>query len=225
MSNPTALKGQSPEGPEPRGYALQSLRLVLGILTPIVIGLLLGYGLLTQVILKNFGLGRVQRIVEVGRHLDNAQYPEQWLVFIGNSIVRDGIDGAIVSEASGASIPAENLASSGADLNEHRIFLPKLLSRKPTAVVLAFVPSTACGRGTIALDKAYAYAHAGFVKAWPDYIDEDYLPGVGAEAYEVLLHWSRTFTFAPCCPPPSTPTCASWRARISAWSTRRIRPP
>ncbi len=52
--------------------------------------------LLIKVVLPITGVGSVQRIVELGRHLHEPLAPAPTIAFLGNSITREGIDTRLV---------------------------------------------------------------------------------------------------------------------------------
>ena len=133
-----------------------------------LVGAALGYAALVGLLLPRLGLGDVQRIVELGRHLDQLSVPrEGYVAFLGDSITREGVDAAMVRAASGRPWRVENLALSGCGVNEQRVLLPKLLESRPGVLAIAMKPESLATGEDLPLDKAYAYAMAEFVKAWP----------------------------------------------------------
>ena len=129
-------------------------------------GAALGLGLLVAFFLPNIHLGEKQRIIELGRHLEAPPGALPRLAFVGDSITMDGIDAEIVQEHAPYRLTAENLGMSGAGPNERRVLLPKLLATRPALVALGFHPANLCRLDALRIDKAYAYARAGFVAAW-----------------------------------------------------------
>lgn len=149
---------------------------LLGSLGPLALGAVCGYLLLAHVLLDRLDLGETQRIVDLGRHLDRPA-PARWLPFIGDSIVRDGIDGAAVAERLGGAWQVENLGVSGCSLTERHIILPAILARNPRAVGIGLYPTDLCQAGGLGIDEAHAYALAGFVARWP----AGFVPGGGSD--------------------------------------------
>jgi hypothetical protein len=158
---------------------------------PLLLGATIGYLILNVWVNQGGDLGRVQRIVEMGRHLETPRPANPWVVFIGNSVTRDGIDGSLVEQAASGEIHAENLALGGFNLNEHRVALPKLLAAKPEAVVFGLSPLISCAYRKFPLDKAYAYAHAGFVDAWPMEMPKASFVDLDSECYAALISSKR----------------------------------
>ena len=134
----------------------------------LAIGVLLGCWLLVAVLLPRLGLGEVDRIRQLGLHIDQRDTANDRLaltVLLGDSITREGVDTQIIadhwSEAS-RSHRFENWAVSGCTLVEQRIQLTRVLAAKPSRVVFAIGPTTLCHLQDMPLDKAYAYAFSGF---------------------------------------------------------------
>ena len=166
------------------GVVITILRIVL---LP-SLGALLGFVLLAKFLLPVIGLGSVERIVQLGQHLNARLSPAPTVAFLGNSITREGVDTTIVDSTAPAGWHSQNLAISGCGLSEIRILLPKTLDARPAAVAIGFSPEY-MGRVEdfdIDVDKAYAYALAGFVEAWPpDWTRADF-PGISEETYAAL---------------------------------------
>ena len=150
------------------------------------LGHALGFVLLVNVVLPKIGLGSVERIVQLGRHLDAPLLPAPTLALVGNSITREGVDTRLVEEAAPQGWHAQNLAISGCGLSEVRLLLPKVLAARPAAVAISIRPEDMGRVDDPNIDKAFAYAMGGFVSAWPaDWTRAD-LPGVSEEIYKVL---------------------------------------
>lgn len=147
-----------------------------GLLGPAALGAAVGFALLDRVLLDLVHLGDVQRIVELGRHLDEPA-PSYWLPILGDSIVRDGIDAQVVQTAAASGWRVENLGVSGCSLTERQIIIPRILARRPAAVAIGLYATDLCLAGGLGLHEAHAYARAGFPGHWPD----DWLPGDGAD--------------------------------------------
>jgi hypothetical protein len=150
------------------------------------LGAILAFVLLAKVVLPITGVGSVERIVQLGRHLDTELSPAPMIVFVGNSITREGINARLVEDAAPAGWHAANLAISACGLSELRVQLPKVLAASPAAVAFGLRPEDLGRVDDLDLDKAYAYAMGGFVAAWPtDWTRAD-LPGVAEETYRAL---------------------------------------
>jgi hypothetical protein len=147
--------------------ASQTFFAIAGIVLPVVTGVGLAYWLLTAVLERQIDLGRVQRIIEIARHLDETRPQHPWTVFVGDSIPREGIDAEIVQQASPGEAHVSNFAISGFDISEHKIFLPRILDAQPDVVVMSLSLSVGCTIRHLDMDKAYAYALAGYVDYWP----------------------------------------------------------
>jgi len=154
------------------------------------VGAAVGFLLLTKIVLPITGVGSVERIVQLGRHLDAPLAPTPTIAFLGNSITREGIDTRVVAETAPARWHSQNLAISACGLSELRVLLPKLLAARPAAVAFGLRPEDLGRVDDFDLDKAYAYAMGGFVAAWPHRWTRADLPGVG-EATFAALHSSR----------------------------------
>ena len=150
------------------------------------VGAALGFLLLVKVILPLAGVGSVERVVQLGRHLDKPLAPAPSIALLGNSITREGVDTRIMAETAPAGWNAQNFAISACGLNEIRILLPKLLQAHPAAVAFGLRPEDLGRLDDMELDKAYAYAMGGFVKAWPADWGRDAVPGIGEENYAAL---------------------------------------
>jgi hypothetical protein len=168
------------------GYPLRTLRVVLGLGVPLALGVVLGFGVLVGFVLQVVDLGRVQRIVEIARYLDSHEHKSPWVALIGNSMMREGLDGGSIVRAANGLTEAANLSLGGFDLNEHVILLPKLLERQPDGVVIGLAPTTVCIYGEFPLDKAYAYAYAGFIESWSQQPQPDVFSGMRTAAIEAL---------------------------------------
>jgi hypothetical protein len=172
---------QATAGP---GVIVSLLRIVL---LP-SLGALLGFVLLTRFVLPVIGFGSVERIVQLGQHLDAKLLPAPVIAFLGNSITREGVDTRLVEATAPTGWHAQNLAISGCGLSEIRMLLPKTLAAQPTAVAIGFSPEYMgqVDKFDIDIDKAYAYALGGFVTAWPrDWTRADF-PGVSEQTYAAL---------------------------------------
>jgi hypothetical protein len=150
------------------------------------LGALLGFVLLEKLLLPVIGVGSVERIVQLGQHLDEPFTPAPTVALLGNSITREGIDTRLLAESAPAGWHAQNLAISGCSINEMRVQLPKVLAARPAAIAIGLRPEDLGRTDDMDLDKAFAYAKGGFVRAWPkDWTRADF-PGISVEAYEAL---------------------------------------
>ncbi len=163
-----------------------ALGTLIASLASILLGAGVGYALLSGVVLEIIDLGDVQRIVELARHLDRDEFPDSWTAFVGNSVVRDGIDSQIAIPTQDGEPLAQNLALSGAGLNELQVMLPKLLTRSPKNVVFGVLPGMICKVDPLVLDKAYAYAYSGFVTSWSHAVDEGSFVSLAPGSYAAL---------------------------------------
>ena len=145
---------------------------------------LLGFVLLVKVVLPAIGVGSVERIVQLGHHLDEPLAPSPTVALLGNSITREGVDTRLVEETAPAGWHAQNLAISACSLSEMQVQLPKLLAARPSAVAFGLRPEDLGAADDIELDKAFAYALGGFVAAWPRAWTRADLPGVGETTYQ-----------------------------------------
>ncbi len=178
---------EPPIGTEPRRTAARgTLATVVRMLLFPALGAVLGFLLLIKVVLPITGVGSVQRIVELGRHLHEPLAPAPTIAFLGNSITREGIDTRLVEEAAPPGWHAQNLAISACGLGELHVLLPKVLAARPAAVAFGLRPEDLGDVDSFDIDKAYAYALGGFVDAWPkDWTRAD-LPGIDEITYEAL---------------------------------------
>lgn len=147
---------------DPHRFARSPLRLIAAFLGFPALGASVGYGLLVAAVLPAFGLGTVERIAAIGRHLQQP-LPPSMTVFLGSSIVREGIDAGALNAG-----PAENLAISGCGWTEFRAIAPLVIQARPATVVLGLYPLDATVTPAVELDKAFAYAVGGFARAWPE---------------------------------------------------------
>jgi hypothetical protein len=171
-----------PEREEPTVPAYRAIALLVG--AP-ALGATLGLLLLVTLVLPNMSLGDLQRIIELGRHLDEPA-PADRVVFLGDSIVRDGIDAAIVRDAASPGWQVENLGLSGCGLNECRVLLPRLMQTRPSIVVTGLHVRSLCTLDRVGPDKGYAYAYAGFTRAWPDHFAFADFPGMTPPTFDAL---------------------------------------
>ncbi|HVU88617.1 MAG TPA: SGNH/GDSL hydrolase family protein [Pirellulales bacterium] len=173
---------------EPTSVALPTslLRPIVRMLLWPALGAVLGLVLLVKVVLPTFGVGSVERVVQLGRHLDQPLTPAPSVAFLGNSITREGVDTRLVDETAPAGWHAQNFAISAASLSEMRVQLPKILSARPAAVAFGLRPEDMGRVDDIDLDKAFAYAMGGFVAAWPEGWTHADLPGIGSATYDAL---------------------------------------
>ncbi len=161
---------------------LRTLILLIG--APAV-GVALGLVALVVLVLPNMQLGDVQRIIELGRHLQQDSGSPR-LVFLGDSVLRDGIDADLVRDAAPRGWTAENLGLSGCGLNERGILLPRLLATEPAAVAIGLSVNDLCDGGAVGADKGYAYAYAGFVDPWLADARLGDFPGLTTETWVAL---------------------------------------
>jgi hypothetical protein len=152
-----------------------------------LVGAVIGYLLLVYVLIPRLGLGDVQRIIYLGRHLDGPRPSGAYAVFLGDSITRQAVDASIVQSTAPGQWRVENFALSECMINEQRIMLPHLFGAQPDLVVLAFGPINWLSQDDLPLDKAYAYAMAGFVTAWPEPFPREDFPGLSRASYQALF--------------------------------------
>jgi lysophospholipase L1-like esterase len=149
-------------------------------------GALLGLVLLVKVVLPTLGVGSVERVVQLGRHLDQPLAPAPTVALLGNSITREGVDTRLLEETAPPGWHAQNFAISACGLSEIRVQLPKILAARPAAVAFGLRPEDMGRVDDFDLDKAFAYAMGGFVAAWPQNWTRADLPGISSETYEAL---------------------------------------
>jgi hypothetical protein len=166
--------------------ALPVVRLLARFILLPALGALLGFVLLVKVVLPAIGVGTVERIVQLGRHLDQSLGPTPTVALLGNSITREGVDTRIVEETAPHGWHAQNFAISACSLSEMQVQLPRLLAARPTAVAYGLRPEDMGRADDIDLDKAFAYAMGGFVTAWPASWTRADLPGISETVYQAL---------------------------------------
>lgn len=159
----------------------------LGQVTMPLLGAAVGGVILVCVLIPRLGLGDVERIIQLGYHLDQTRSGSPYAVFLGDSVTMEGIDAAIVQSAARTDWKVENLAVSGCGVNEQRILLPKVLNTGPAAVVLSFGPMNLAVTDDLPPDKAYAYAMAGFPESWPTRYSREDFPGLSRPSYDALF--------------------------------------
>ena len=85
---------------------------IVGVMARILIapavGVVLAALLLFYVLLPTIGLGSVERIAALGKHLEHRIAHRPTAVFLGNSITREGIDARLVEAAASGGWHAEN---------------------------------------------------------------------------------------------------------------------
>ncbi len=140
--------------------------------------------LLSEVLIPTVGLGELDRIRLLGDHLRSDLPAPPLAMCWGNSIVREGIDAAIV-ENQAPGWRAENYGLSAADLTELQIALPAMLARKPSAVVIGLTPwGTRLKEPDIG--KMHAYGLARFPRDWPANWEKEQFPGLDSESWAAL---------------------------------------
>jgi hypothetical protein len=164
------------------------------------LGVAIGLALLLGVILPALGYGYADRIVNIGERLDGPSFADRpTAVFLGSSVVVEGIDAREVVEAAPGWV-AFNFSINGCEINEQRVMLPKVLAAKPRAVVLLIRPITIAMPGDIPPDKAYGYVLGGFAEAWksqapspadPPLVSEETMNRLAAGPLEARLHFRR----------------------------------
>jgi len=164
---------------------------VLGVLAVRVgstaLGAAIGYLLLSYVLLPSIGLGNVDRVAQLGAHLQTPQDDAPRVVLLGNSITREGIDAGEVQSAAPPGWRVENHAVGGAGMLEQRLMLPKVLQTRPRVVVVSLDVFALALQNTLHPDKAYALAYASFVGAWPERWRQSGPPGVDEPLSDALL--------------------------------------
>jgi hypothetical protein len=127
-----------------------------------VVGFLLAYGVLTNVLIPRLGIGGVERILNLGNHIQCSNESNESIVVLGNSIVREGFDAHIFNSKL-EDLKAENFAIGGCTFVEQQMIVERLLestSYQKTAFVLPFGPTSLSDTDSqLPLDKAYAYAY------------------------------------------------------------------
>ena len=98
--------------------ALPVVRLLCALILLPAFGALLGFVLLVKVVLPAIGIGTVERIVQLGRHLDQSLAPVPTIALLGNSITREGVDTRLLEETAPAGWHAQNFAISACSLSE-----------------------------------------------------------------------------------------------------------
>jgi hypothetical protein len=147
--------------------------------------------------LPRAGIGTVERIAALGRHLNEPFVEHPVAVFLGNSITMEGIDAGVVEETAGNNWHAENLATSGAGPLEFQIVAPKLLKARPDVVVIPFETINLGELVDLPTDKAFAYAYGDFVADWPqDWMREEF-GGLSDRTWDALhsTRWEQRLHF------------------------------
>lgn len=160
-------------------------RAVVLIAAPIA-GVALAAAMLVGWLIPTVGLGGVDRIRQLGRHLDAPRDGRPTAVVLGDSVAMEGVDAALVEASAPPGWTVENLAIEDCQLTEQLVLLPKLLRSKPAAVVFVLDAAMVTQLACVPPDKGYAYALAGFVDCWPaDWTQAD-LPGLRDGDYAAL---------------------------------------
>jgi hypothetical protein len=150
------------------------------------LGAALAYWLICDWYLPRFGLGTVERIAALGRHLDGATQSRQLAPVLGNSILMEGIDASRVEASGKLPWSVENFAMSGAGPTEFLVVLPTILKLQPRIVMMGIQPHDLGALVDLPADKAFAYAYAGFVDDWPQSWSREWFPGLSNETYLAL---------------------------------------
>lgn len=184
----------SPTNPgDPPGRLLRVIGVQL--LLP-ALGVLGGWWCLLTVLLPGLGFGDLDRIVQMGQHLQQTRPKGPYLCAVGSSIVQDGFDSEVVRESLDTSCIVENIADPGAKLWDHLSKLPLILKAKPSAVLFGIGPSDYYDR-VVAGDKRYAMSVAGFSDAWSPEYSQD-LPRELAQrqsAVDAMPSWQKWLHF------------------------------
>ncbi len=161
------------------------------------LGVALGWFLLSDALLPTIGVGSVERIVALGRHLQSPFPHRPTLALLGNSITREGVDAPLVEQSAPPGWQVENLAISGSGITEFLILAPKLLAAKPAAVAVGILPEQLGRLVDVHVDKAFAYARGGFVAAWPPSWNRSTFPGLEDKSYLALRStpWEQDLHF------------------------------
>ncbi|HEY6565417.1 MAG TPA: hypothetical protein VIY86_13025, partial [Pirellulaceae bacterium] len=190
-----AERGRSCPAPRRRGNQAAVLQPLLQLLCWSFLGIVTTYLALALWWIPHFGIGYVERIRQLGLHLDQ-HLPPSTVVLLGNSVILEGIDAEMVApsdrSAVGSLAWAENLAIVGATPIEQKIVLPTIMQARPRAVVLTCDVLSVCNRPELPKDKAYAYALSDFVKDWPSDWKRSDFPELTAADYARLR--SRRYT-------------------------------
>ncbi len=150
--------------------------LALALLCP-ALGAAAGVALTILLVIPTIGVGGVQRLVDLPAHADSLDQPPD-AVFLGSSVVVEGVDAAAVAERLPHGASAQNWAINGCGVTEVISIVPRLLDPPPRAVVLSLVIGDLGDPSDVDADKAYAYALAGVADAWPEHWTADDLPGL-----------------------------------------------
>jgi len=159
--------------------------LLLVILMPLI-GVALSILLLTSVVIPKLGLGSMNRLVALGTHLESMGPHEPQVIFLGNSVTVEGIDGAIVEAETGGRFRAENLGINGCHVQEMLIIVPKLMARGSRIVVFTLQPVDLGEPQDVHIDKCFAYGFAGFPAAFGDSLTREYFVGLSEESWNAL---------------------------------------
>ncbi|MEM7230454.1 MAG: hypothetical protein AAF432_16770 [Planctomycetota bacterium] len=174
-------------------------RSVLACLLLPAIGVVCAYLLLRVAVLPTIGYGYAERLIAIGERLDTSMADQPTAIFLGSSVVVEGIDASIVEDAA-PGWRALNFAINGCEINEQRVMLDKVVAAQPRAVVLNLRPITMAMPGDIPAEKAYGYALGGFPLSWRDdftteanlpLISEESLDRLTSSEFEAQLHFRR----------------------------------
>lgn len=148
----------------------------LGLMASTALGACAALALNMFVLMPALGVGNVERIVALGRHIDAGASPA--VVTLGNSVTVEGIDAGAIADELGGGASAENWGINGAAVEEVRLTLPKVLSAGPRFVVLSLLPNDLATPEDIQPEKAYGYGVGGFDEAWPAGDPRSLFPGI-----------------------------------------------
>lgn len=129
---------------------------MLWLLTGIVVGLLIVYGLL----LPLTGIGPGDRSLAIQKKLSEGFGNKPALVILGNSITVEGIDAEQVAQAA-PGWSAYSFAINGCGLNEMVLLVPEIIKSHPGGLAMIVRPQELGEPEDMPLDKAYGYALSG----------------------------------------------------------------
>ena len=156
------------------------------VLAPII-GVVIAWFLLMNVVVPRTGLGQYgDRILDIRAYLEESEVVRPWAAILGNSITVEGIDASIVSE-NAPDWQVRHFGINGCDLAETSVLLPAVLESAPDAMVLTVWCQDLGTSSNIPLDKAFAYALAGYASTWPSPGWLDSIHGLTEESREALL--------------------------------------
>lgn len=160
---------------EPRSgtRGLSVVGVLFALLGSASLGVALAAWMLPTLVLPVTGYPGVDRIVALGAFMDEDASRGADAVFLGSSIIVEGIDASIVSHTWGPERRVYNFAVNGCGIGEISVLIHKLARQEPAIVAITLSPVSLRSPSDLEPDKAYAYAIGGFSASMPPEVSGD----------------------------------------------------